>query len=441
MTDPGMRTPPADVAAERAALGGMLLSARAAGDVRDVVREQDLWVPAHQVIFRVICDLADAGKPCDAVTVADELSRCRDLGRTGGAPYLHTLIASVPVAANAGYYARIVAEKAVLRRLTEAGERIAQLGYGGGDAAELAEEARRITDQVTVAPSGGESLDELLISVMVGLEKGEQPGLPLPWTDVNDLVSGLTGGDVMVIAAGTGVGKSIAGLSIAAHAAIRLGVPSLVCSAEMRRQEVMLRLIASEGRVPLHVLLRRQLSDEHWERVGVAREKIAGAPMVIDDSPGMSAGLVRARLREMTRAGRPCGLVFVDYLQLLAEPARAESRQLAVAANSRALKLIAGEFGVPVVAAAQLNRGPAKRAGNRPVLADLRESGAIEQDASVVLLLHREGLSGKEPKQNGEIEMIVAKNRNGPLGVVTAAFQGHYARIMDMAWSPSAMFR
>lgn len=436
------RTPPHNLQAEQCCLGGMLLSAGAIADVRDIIGPLDHYRPAHQMVHEAILRLDDAGEPVDAVTVADHLAQRGELARAGGAPYLHTLIASVPTAANAGYYARIVYDKAVRRRAVEAGTRITQIGYESTAGTEdIAEAARREADTILAAPAGGGAADAAAVfyEVLSTLETGAPRGLPTPWSDMNLAVPGLAPGELIVIGASSGTGKSIAGLNLCAHLALDLGVPALIATMEMTRHEVMLRLIAAEARIPLHNLTHRQVADEDWHRIKDVQDRITGAPLVIDDSPAMSVASIRARLREMART-QPAGIVFVDYLGLLREADGAENRERAVGANARALKHVAGEFGIPIVAAAQLNRAMEHRSDKRPQPADLRDSAEIEHAASLIILLYREDVHGEDTPRAGEIDLIVGKNRNGPVCTVTMAFQGWYARLVDMArdWTPSS---
>ena len=443
------RTPPHDLDAEQATLGGMLMSRDAIADVAEIITARDHYRPAHQAVHEVILSLYEAGEPTDAVTVANELTKRGEIARVGGAPYLHTLIASVPTAANAGYYARIVRERAILRRLIEAGTRIVQLGYSGdGDADEIAERARREVDDA--APDvGGDavpSMRDLVLDVIDDVQKGGARGLPLPWRDINDVLCGLAPGTLTYIAARPSIGKSLLGGELAAYIAFKLGLPVLLVSMEMRAEEITLRLISAAAKVPLWDLLHREVSEEDWRRIADVSDMMSQSPLAIDYRPRCTIANIRSRLREMARSN-PAAVLIVDYIGLLETPDRAESRNQAVAAISRDLKQIAGEFLIPVVALAQLNRSSEQRPDKWPALSDLRDSGAQEQDADVVLLLHREDFYNRESPRAGEMDIIVAKNRSGPTATVVVAFQGHYARIRDMAritepaenWSPSAM--
>jgi replicative DNA helicase len=434
------RTPPHDLAAEQCVLGGMLLSKDAISDVLDVIKAHDYYRPAHQMVHEVILDLYGRGEPVDAVTVAAELTRRGDIGRMGGAPYLHTLIASVPTAANAGYYARIVRERAILRRLVEVGTRIVQLGYAGdGDANDLVDRAeaevygvtdRRVSDDyLPLSEIMPGALDEI---EAIGSRGGSLVGVPTGFADLDSLTNGLHPGQMIVIAARPAMGKSALGLDICRAASVRSGLTSVLFSLEMSRNEITMRLLSAESRVPLQAMRTGQLGEDDWTRLARRMSEVVDAPLFIDDSPNMSMMEIRSKCRRLKQRN-DLRLVVIDYLQLMSSPKRVENRQQEVSELSRSLKLLAKELNVPVVALAQLNRGPEMRTDKRPLLADLRESGSIEQDADVVVLLHREDAYERESPRAGEADLIVAKHRNGPTTTVTVAFQGHYSRFVDMA--------
>jgi replicative DNA helicase len=434
------RTPPHDVAAEQCVLGGMMLSKDAISDVLEVIKAHDYYRPAHQLVHEVILDLYGRGEPVDAVTVAAELTKRGDIGRMGGAPYLHTLIASVPTAANAGYYARIVRERAILRRLVEVGTRIVQLGYAGdGDANELVDRAeaevygvtdRRVSeDYLPLSEIMPGALDEI---EAIGSRGGTLSGVPTGFADLDALTNGLHPGQMIVIAARPAMGKSALGLDICRAASIRDGMTSVLFSLEMSRNEITMRLLSAEARVPLQAMRTGQLGEDDWTRLARRMSEVVDAPLFIDDSPNMSMMEIRSKCRRLKQRN-DLRLVVIDYLQLMSSPKRVENRQQEVSELSRSLKLLAKELNVPVVALAQLNRGPEMRTDKRPLLADLRESGSIEQDADVVILLHREDAYERESPRAGEADLNVAKHRNGPTTTVTVAFQGHYSRFVDMA--------
>ena len=385
------RTPPHDLAAEQCVLGGMLLSKDAISDVLDVIKSRDYYRPAHQIVHEVILDLYGRGEPADAVTVAAELTRRGDIARVGGAPYLHTLIASVPTAANAGYYARIVRERAILRRLVEVGTRIVQLGYAGdGDADDLVDRAeseiygvtdRRISeDYLPLAEIMPGALDEI---EAIGSRGGSLSGVPTGFADLDALTNGLHPGQMVVIAARPAIGKSTLGLDIARAAAVKAGLTSVLFSLEMSRNEITMRLLSAEARVPLQLMRTGQLGEDDWTRLARRMSEVVDAPLFIDDSPNMSMMEIRSKSRRLKQR-HDLRLVIVDYLQLMSSPRRVENRQQEVSELSRSLKLLAKELNVPVVALAQLNRGPELRADKKPLLADLRESGCLTARTRII---------------------------------------------------------
>ncbi len=434
------RTPPHDVAAEQCALGGMLLSKDAISDVIEVIRPADHYRPAHQLIHEAILDLYSRGEPADAITVASELTKRSEIARVGGAPYLHTLIASVPTAANAGYYARIVRERAILRRLVEAGTRIVQFGYAGdADADELVDRAQAEVYAVTERRTGEDyhSLSEIMPGALDEIEsissRGTHlTGVPTGFADLDALTNGLHPGQMVVIAARPGAGKSTLALDFARTASIKNNIATVLFSLEMGRNEITMRLLSAESRVPLQTMRTGQMGDDDWAKLARRMSEVADAPLYIDDSPNMSMMEIRAKCRRL-KMRHDLKFVIVDYLQLMSSPKRVENRQQEVSEMSRSLKLLAKELDVPVVALSQLNRGPEQRTDKKPLLSDLRESGSIEQDSDIVILLHREDLYERESARAGEADLIVAKNRNGPTTTVTVAFQGHYSRFADMA--------
>ena len=434
--------PPQDVAAEQSVLGGMLLSKDAIADVVEAVHGHDFYRPAHELVFDAILDLYGRGEPADAVTVSAELQKRGELSRVGGAPYLHTLVSSVPTAANAGYYARIVCETAILRRLIEAGTKIVQLGYNGdGDADDIVDAAQvevyNVTDKRTsedylpLSAIMEGTLDEI---EAIGSRGGEMVGVPTGFADFDELTNGLHPGQMIVVAARPAVGKSTLGLDIARSAAIKANLTTCVFSLEMSRNEITMRLLSAEARVPLHHMRTGKLTDDDWTRLARRMGEVSNAPLFIDDSPNMSMMEIRAKCRRLKQR-HGLKLVVIDYLQLMQSGKRVESRQQEVSEFSRALKLLAKELEVPVVAISQLNRASEQRTDKKPQMSDLRESGSIEQDADMVVLLHREELYERESPRAGEADFIVAKHRNGPTATITVAFQGHYSRFVDMAQS------
>ena len=385
------RTPPHDVAAEQCVLGGMLLSKDAISDVIEMIRPADHYRPAHQLIHEAILDLYSRGEPADAITVANELTRRGEIARVGGAPYLHTLISSVPTAANAGYYARIVKERAILRRLVEAGTRIVQFGYAGdADADELVDRAQAEVYAVTERRTSEDyhSLSEIMPGALdeieaIGSHGGVLTGVPTGFSDLDVLTNGLHPGQMVVIAARPGMGKSTLALDFARAAAIRNSMTTVLFSLEMARNEITMRLLSAEARVPLQTMRTGQMNDDDWARLARRMSEVADAPLYIDDSPNMSMMEIRAKCRRLKQR-HDLKFVIVDYLQLMSSPKRVENRQQEVSDLSRSLKLLAKELEVPVVALSQLNRGPEQRTDKKPMLSDLRESGCMTADTALL---------------------------------------------------------
>ncbi|MBD8011820.1 replicative DNA helicase [Microbacterium sp. NPDC077391] len=433
------RTPPHDLLAEQSALGGMLLSKDAVADVIEMLKGADFYVPKHELIFEAILSLYSHGEPTDVVAVTDELIKTGELGRAGGADYLHTLTSIVPTAANAGYYAGIVAERAILRRLVDAGTRIVQLGYAGeGDAADIVNNAQAEIYSVT----GSETAEDyvpLTVAVDAAVEEieaangrdGTMTGIPTGFRELDELTNGLHGGQMIVVAARPAMGKSTLALDFARAAAIGHNEPSIFFSLEMGKSEIAMRLLSAEGAIPLQNMRKGTLDPRDWTTVAATRGRINDAPLYIDDSPNMTLVEIRAKCRRLKQR-EGLRLVVIDYLQLMTSGKRVESRQQEVSEFSRALKLLAKELQVPVIALSQLNRGAEQRSDKKPAISDLRESGSIEQDADMVILLHREAAYDKDIRP-GEADLIVAKHRNGPTATITVAFQGHYSRFKDMA--------
>jgi replicative DNA helicase len=432
------RVPPQDLGAEQSVLGSMLLDKDAIADCLEAVRAHDFYRPAHELIFDAVLDLFGRGEPADAITVADELGKRGDLSRVGGQAYLHQLIQSVPTAANAGYYAEIVHERAVLRRLVEAGTRIVQMGYaqGEGDVDDIVNRAQAEVYGVAEVRGGDDYavLSELLDETLTEIEAAsgrtdEMIGVPTGFIELDDLTHGLHPGQMIVVAARPAVGKSTLGIDIARAAAIRNNLATAVFSLEMSRTEITMRVLSAEATIQLQDLRRGLKNQDQWNKLARIMGKISDSPLFIDDSPNMSLMEIRAKCRRLKQQHN-LKLVIIDYLQLMTSGKKVESRQQEVAEFSRALKLLAKELEVPVIAISQLNRGPEQRTDKRPQMSDLRESGSIEQDADVVILLHRDR---SDPERDGEADVIVAKHRNGPTKDLVLAFQGHYSRFNNMA--------
>lgn len=438
------RQPPQDRGAEQSVLGGMLLSKDAVADVVEVLQPGDFYRPAHQAVFDCILDLYGRGEPADPITVSAELERRGELGRVGGAPYLHTLIATVPTAANAGYYAEIVTQKAILRRLVEAGTRIVQYGYGGANSDgaevnEIVDRAQAAIYEVTERRTSEDfiPLEELLQPTMdeidaIASRGGDAQGIPTGFTDLDELTNGLHAGQMIIVAARPGVGKSTLGLDFARSCSIKQGQTSVIFSLEMSRTEIVMRMLSAEARIRLQDMRGGRMSDDDWTRLARRMSEISEAPLFIDDSPNMTMMEIRAKARRLKQRN-DLQLIVVDYMQLMTSGKKVESRQQEVSEFSRQLKLLAKELEVPVVAISQLNRGPEQRNDKRPMLADLRESGSLEQDADIVLLVSRPDAFERDDPRAGEADLILAKHRSGPVSTVTVAHQLHYSRFADLA--------
>lgn len=443
-----VRQPPQNDPAEQAVLGGMMLSATALGEVVEVLRTEDFYRPAHRIIWDAMMRLFLAGSPVDPVSVMTELVQAEEIGRIpGGTPYLHDLIAMVPTAANAGYYAERVAEKAVLRRLVEAGVRITQLGYGtdadqGGTVAEAVSRAHIELDTVAHAISVG---GPVLVDTMVGdamdqIERFQdpgaaKPGVPVHLAELANLIPTLAPGSVTVVAGRPASAKSTFATNLAKATAFQHQIPTLLFSLEMSRWEIMQRILSDYAKINFTAMRTGTMSDEDWGRLARRAGEILDQtpPLAIDDTASQTPSQILATARKHKQRNPGLRLVVVDYAQLLTSgKAKVENRQVEVSEISRTTKLIAKELDVAVVLVAQLNRGPEARADKKPLPSDLRESGSLEADADNIILIHRPEMYDPDDRP-GEADLIVAKHRNGPTGVVSVASQLHYCRLVDMA--------
>ena len=419
------RQPPHDIDAEQGVLGAMLLSPTLVVDIIETLVPDDFYRPAHQLIYNAIIDLFSNNKEIDPLIVAGRLDRDNNLERIGGSTYLHTLVSAVPTAANARYYAEIVAEKAVLRRLVAAGTRVVQLGYEGTEGAELETvidmaqqqvfdiaQRHHVEDYSVLADLIQPTMDELdLISVQGGLARGIPTGF---------------------VAARPGVGKSTLALDFVRSCAIKNGKAAVIFSLEMAKSEIVMRILSAEADVKLSDMRSGRMTDQDWAKLVNRLDTIEHSPIYIDDSASLTMMEIRSKSRKLKQVA-DLQMIVVDYLQLMSSGKRTESRQQEVAEFSRQLKLLAKELDVPLVAISQLNRGPESRTDKRPQIADLRESGSLEQDADIVMLLYRPDSQDKDDTRAGEADIIVAKHRGGPIDTVQVAHQLHFSRFKDMA--------
>jgi replicative DNA helicase len=430
------RVPPQDLAAEQSVLGAMMMSKDAIANVVGIIRGRDFYKPAHELIFEAIVDLYSSGEPADAITVAEALMKQGDIARVGGHVYIHDLLASVAIAANASYYAEIVREKAILRRLVEASIKIAQLGYAGqGEITDIVDLAQKTVYDIADGASGEDykSIQELLGPTWDEMDAlashgGRLAGVPTGFASLDHLTNGLHPGQMIIVAARPAIGKSTLALDFARSAAIHNRMSTAIFSLEMGATEIMMRLLSAETGVSLQNIRTGNL-DDSWDRLSAVTGRLSSAPLFIDDSPNLTMMEIRAKARRLKQR-HDLKMVIIDYIQLMSSGRKVESRQLEVSEFSRQIKLMAKELDIPVVAISQLNRGTEQRSDKKPMLSDLRESGSLEQDADVVILLHRE--DAYDPKNRpGEADLIVAKHRNGETKTLPVLFQGHLARFAD----------
>jgi replicative DNA helicase len=436
----GGRVPPHNLQAEESLLGAMLLSKDAIAAATEVCSAENFYKPAHGHVFEAITSLYGQGEPADPVTVADELARAGLLDAIGGPAVLVSLQANTPATGNAGRYARIVEEHALLRRLIGVAGEIVEMGYQVPDdvaaavdrAESLMFEVAQRRAQDTMSPLRdllGPSLDRL---AELYERKEAITGVPTGFTDLDERLSGLQKSNLIIVGARPAMGKTSFALNIAAHAAMEANTPVLLFSLEMSHYELTQRLLSSEARVDASRLRNGNLQDSDWKKISHAIGRLGEAPIYIDDNPNVTVMDIRGRARRM-KSREGLGLIVIDYIQLMTGRGNAENRQVEVSEMSRGLKILARELEVPVVALSQLNRGLETRADKRPMLADLRESGGLEQDADVVMFLYRDEIYNAESPDRGTAEVIVAKHRNGPTGVESLAFLDHYTRFANMA--------
>ena len=435
------RIPPHNLEAEESVLGSMMLSAEAIAAVIEVVKPEDFYRSAHERIYRSCLDLYGKGEPVDAITVVEDLKRKGQLGDVGGHLYLHNLVETVPTPASAAHYARIVAELALLRRLIDAGSKIISKAYAlPEDPRSAADEAEglvyavsRHREQEEVVP-----LSTLIHESIESLEKLHEresafAGIPTGFRDLDTMTSGLQAGNLIVVAARPGVGKSSFVTNLARNVAVESRVPVAMFSLEMSRWEIGMRLLCAEARVPWDKVRAARVAAEDWQHIVEAAETLHDAPLHIVDAGNVNIVDIRAKARRLKsdRAQGGLGLIIVDYLQLMSSHQRSESRQTEIAEISRSLKLLAKELEIPVIAVSQLNRDPERRQDKRPQLSDLRESGAIEQDSDLVMFIHRE--DSEDLTVKGTARLIVAKHRNGPTGEVPLTFLPHLTQFKNFA--------
>ncbi|RFA30473.1 replicative DNA helicase [Alkalilimnicola ehrlichii] len=432
-----LRTPPHSLEAEQAVLGGLLLEVRSWDNVGDRITEEDFYRRDHRLIFRGIATLAEAGQPLDVVTLSEWLRSHDLLEDAGGLAYLGALARDTPSAANIKAYADIVRERSVLRQLIRAGTEVVTQAFQpeGRDSAELLEEAERlifeIAEQTGRHKQGFMGVKEILPQVVDRIatlyeQESEITGLPTGFNDFDRMTSGLQPGDLVIVAARPSMGKTTFAMNMAEHAALK-GAPVAVFSMEMPGDSLVMRMLSSLCRVELQKIRTGRLDDEDWPRLTGTMNLLSQAPLYIDDSAGLSPNEMRARARRLKRE-HGLGLIVVDYLQLMQVPGFKENRTAEISEISRGLKGMAKELDVPVIALSQLNRSLEQRPNKRPVMSDLRESGAIEQDADLITFIYRDEVYNDDSPDKGTAEIIIGKQRNGPIGTVRLTFLGRFTR-------------
>jgi len=439
-----LRTPPSSVEAEQSLIGGLMLDNAAWEKVADVVSGDDFYRKDHRLIFAAIAVLAEDGNPCDVVTVSEYLDRRGELESAGGLEYLATLANETPGAANARAYANILRERSILRALISAGNQISGSAYTseGRKASELLDDAERLVFEIAERGARGrkgfQSLREILPATVDRLDMlhqsdGDITGIATGYTEFDKLTAGLQPGDLVIIAGRPSMGKTTFAINIAENAAIGGKVPTAIFSMEMPSEQLAFRMISSLGRVDQTHLRTGRFPDEDWSRINTAVQLMSDAPIFIDDTAALTPTEIRARSRRLKRE-HGLGLIVVDYLQLMQVQGTTENRATEISEISRSLKALAKELSVPIIALSQLNRSVEQRTDKRPVMSDLRESGAIEQDADLIIFIYREEVYNQDTPKKGVADITIAKQRNGPIGDFPLTFVGRYTKFEN--WVP-----
>lgn len=434
-----LKIPPHSIEAEQAVLGGLMLDNAAWDRVADRVSEGDFYRHDHRLIFRAVASLAERSQPFDVVTLSEWLDARGELDNAGGLAYLGALAKDTPSAANITAYADIVREHSVLRNLIRVGTEITESAYraDGRESKELLDQAEQkvfeIAEQGARSQGGFRSIKSLLKTTVEHIDalfERDDPitGLPTGWGDFDEMTSGLQAGDLVIVAGRPSMGKTTFAINIAEYAAIKKRVPVAIFSMEMPGEQLAIRLLSSMGRINQQRLRTGRLEDEDWPRLTSAVSMFTEVPLFIDDSPALTPTDLRARARRLMREQGGLGLVVVDYLQLMQVSGSTENRATEISEISRGLKALAKELKVPVIALSQLNRSLEQRPNKRPVMSDLRESGAIEQDADLIVFIYRDEVYNEDSPDKGTAEIIIGKQRNGPIGTVRLTFLGQYTR-------------
>jgi replicative DNA helicase len=442
-----LHTPPHSVEAEQSVLGSLLQANQAWDRVADILAEGDFYRHEHRLIWRAINRQLEQNKPADVITVAEYLKSTGELATVGDLAYLVALQEGTPTTANLRRYAEIVRERAILRQLAAAARDIADSAYstGGKPVDQVLDEAEArvfgIAESTTRGRAGFQEIQPLLTQVVSRIDElyhrdnpSDITGIPTGFADLDRMTSGLQAGDLIIVAGRPSMGKTAFSLNIAEHVALAARLPVAVFSMEMGATQLVSRMLGSVGRLDQHKMRTGRLSDDDWTRVSDALGKLSDIALFIDETPALNAMEVRARARRLARqCGGKLGLVVLDYIQLMSATSQGENRATEISEISRSLKALAKELDVPVIALSQLNRALEQRPNKRPVMSDLRESGAIEQDADLILFIYRDEVYNKESQDAGKAEIIVGKQRNGPIGTVNLAFLGQYTRFENLA--------
>ncbi len=438
-----LKVPPHSIEAEQSVLGGLLLSPGAWDQVADIVVESDFYREDHRLIFRAISELHDNSRPTDAVTVTEWFESHGQTEMIDGGAYIGQLVDATPSAANILAYADIVREKSILRSLIEVGTEVAAGAYtsDGRDSQTLLEDAERlifaIADKGSRRGAGFVSVQDSIKEAIDRIQElheqeGEITGVATGYKDFDQMTAGLHGSDLVIVAGRPAMGKTSFAMNIAEHAAIKHKVPVAIFSMEMSSLQLVMRLFASLGQIDMKSLRTGQLQENDWPKLTSAMNLLQKSHIFIDETPALSPSELRARARRLKRE-HDVGVIVVDYLQLMAVPGTRENRATEIAEISRSLKALAKELHVPVIALSQLNRSLEQRPNKRPVMADLRESGSIEQDADLIVFIYRDEVYNPDTPEKGKAEIIIGKHRNGATGTVNLAFQGQWVRFVNYA--------
>jgi len=434
----GLRLPPHSIEAEQSVLGGLMLDAAAWDQVADRVTAEDFYRHDHRLIFEAVAGLIERSQPCDAVTLSGHLESQGVLDQVGGLSYLGSLARDTPTSANIRAYADIVRERSVLRRLITAGNLIvgSALEPEGREAREIIDDAERAVFEIAEAGSRGKvgfrPVKSILPEVVNRIDElyhsdGKMTGIPTGFKQLDEMTSGLQAGDLIIVAGRPSMGKTTLAVNIAENAALGSNKSAAIFSMEMSAESLTLRMISSLGRINQSNLRSGRLNEDDWPRIDSAMTQLSGAKIFVDETPGLTPTEIRARARRLKRE-RGLDLIVVDYLQLMQVAGTKENRATEISEISRSLKSLAKELKVPVIALSQLNRGVEQRVEKKPVMSDLRESGAIEQDSDLILLIYREEVYDKNTTRKGIADIIVAKQRNGPTGEFQLTFLGQYTK-------------